>query len=83
MRTMRGANVKIWMAFGLCLFLLGVIGCGDDPKQMFETAQFEELQNNHSHARELYEQIIEADPGSDVAKKAKGRLAALQEKGQK
>jgi TolA-binding protein len=80
---MRGANVKSWFAFGLCLFLLGVVGCGDDPKQMFETAQFEELQNNYNHARELYEQIIQADPGSDVAKKAKERLAALQKKAQR
>ncbi len=80
---MRGANFKSWMAVGVCLFLLGVVGCGDDPKQMFETAQFEELQNNHSHARELYERIIQADPGSDVAKKAKERLAALQKKEQR
>ena len=80
---MLGANFKSWMTFGLCLFLLGVIGCGDDPKQMFETAQFEELQNNHSHARELYEQIIQADPDSDLAKKAKERLTALQKKEQR
>ena len=77
---MLGANFKSWIAFGLCLFLLGVVGCGDEPKQMFETAQFEELQNNHSHARELYARIIQADPDSDVAKKAKERLAALQKK---
>jgi len=77
MRTMLGANFKRSMAFNLCLFVLGVVGCGDDPKQMFETAQFEELQNNHSHARELYERIIQADPNSDLAKKAKERLAAL------
>ncbi len=74
---MLGANFNSWMAFSLCLFILGVVGCGDDPKQMFETAQFEELQNNHSHARELYEQIIQADPDTDLAKKARERLAAL------
>ncbi len=83
MRTMSGANFKSSMAFSLCLFVLGVVGCGEDPKQMFETAQFEELQNNHSHARELYERIIQADPGSDTAKKAKERLAALQKKDQR
>ncbi len=40
-------------------------------------------QINHSHARDLYEQIIQADPDSDVAKKAKERLAALQKKEQR
>ncbi len=74
---MLGAIFKSSIAFNLCLCLLGVVGCGDDPKQMFETAQFEELQNNHSHARELYEQIIQADPDTDLAKKARERLAAL------
>ena len=68
------------IALSLCLFMLGMVGCGEDPKQMFETAQFEELQNNHSHARELYERIIHADPDSALAKKAKERLTALQKK---
>ncbi len=83
MRTTLGANLNSSMAFSLCLFVLGMVGCGDDPNQMFETAQFEELQSNHSHARELYEQIIQADPDSDLAKKAKERLAALQMKEQR
>ncbi len=80
---MLGTNFKGRMGFSLCLFVLGVVGCGDDPKQMFETAQFEELQNNHSHARELYGRIIQADPDTDLAKKAKERLAALQMKEQR
>ncbi|MFB3059816.1 MAG: tol-pal system YbgF family protein [Candidatus Binatia bacterium] len=71
------------MGFILCLLVLGVVGCGENPKQMFETAQFEELQNNHSHARELYGRIIKADPNSNLAKKAKERLAALQMKEQR
>ncbi len=74
---MLGTNFKGRMGFILCLLVLGVVGCGENPKQMFETAQFEELQNNHSHARELYEQIIQADPDTDLAKKARERLAAL------
>ena len=83
MKTMLGVTFYRWMAFGLCLFLLGAVGCGEDPKQMFETAQFEELQNNHSHARELYERIIQADPDSTLAKKAKERLAGLQKNEQR
>jgi len=71
------------MGFILCLLVLGVVGCGENPKQMFETAQFEEQQNNHSHARELYERIIRTDPNSNLAKKAKERLAALQMKDQR
>ena len=83
MRTMLGANFKGRMGFILCLLVLGVVGCGENPKQMFETAQFEELQNNHSHARELYGRIIQADPNSNLAKKAKERLAALQKNEQR
>ena len=66
-------------AFALSLFL-GVAGCGESPQQMFETAQFEELQNNHKHARELYERIIQKHPDSEFAKKAASRLAELQSK---
>ncbi len=80
---MLGTNFKGRMGFILCLLVLGVVGCGENPKQMFETAQFEELQNNHSHARELYGRIIKADPNSNLAKKAKERLAALQMKEQR
>ncbi len=80
---MLGTNFKGRMGFILCLLVLGVVGCGENPKQMFETAQFEEQQNNHSHARELYERIIRTDPNSNLAKKAKERLAALQMKDQR
>ena len=66
-------------AFALCLFF-GIFGCGESPQQLFETAQFEELQNNQSHARELYKRIIQAHPDSDFAKKAAQRLAELEKK---
>jgi TolA-binding protein len=69
----------ICTAFVLCLFF-GIAGCGESPKQLFETAQFEELQNNQSHARELYERIIQKHPDSDFAKKATLRLAELKKK---
>ena len=67
------------VAFTLCLFF-SVAGCGESPEQMFETARFEELQNNQSHARELYERIIQTHPDSDFAKKATLRLAELKKK---
>jgi len=69
----------ISIAFVLGLFF-GIAGCGESPKEMFETAQFEELQNNQSHARELYERIIQTHPDSDFAKKAALRLAELKKK---
>ncbi len=74
------ATFKSCIALSLCLFVFGVVGCGEDPQQLFETAQFEELQNNESHARELYERIIQTSPDSQFAKKAKERLAELEKK---
>ena len=65
------------LGIALSLAILGLIGCGEDPRQLFETAQFEEQQNNQAHARELYEKIIEISPDSEYAKKAKERLGAL------
>ena len=47
---------------------------------MFETAQFEELQNNHEHAEELYRKIIKEYPESEYAKKSKERLLELEDK---
>ncbi len=76
---MRMTKSMICTAFALCLFF-GIAGCGESPQQLFETAQFEELQNNQSHARELYERIIRKHPDSDFAKKAVLRLAELKKK---
>ena len=56
-------------------------GCSADKAgEMFETAQFEELQNNNEHAQELYRKIIKEYPESGHAKKAKDRLLALEDK---
>ena len=59
---------------------LSIAGCsGDNAKELFETAQFEELQNNRDHAIKLYREIIEKDPGSEYAGKASKRLDALKQ----
>ncbi len=42
------------------------------------TAQFEERQNNLTHAKELYQEILAKYPDSEYAKAASSRLAALQ-----
>jgi outer membrane protein assembly factor BamD (BamD/ComL family) len=53
-------------------------GCSDNKaEEFFETAQFEELQNNREHAIQLYEEIIEKYPESEYAKKAQDRLLTL------
>ena len=74
-------NSKEWKAWVVILIWVVVVvmsGCGEDPKQLFDTAQFEEQQNNQAHARELYERVIQASPDSEWAKKAKERMEALE-----
>ncbi|HXX81104.1 MAG TPA: hypothetical protein VEI46_06115 [Thermodesulfovibrionales bacterium] len=50
---------------------------GNGGKELFETAKFEEVQNNKEHSAELYEEIIKKYPKSEYAKKAEERLKAL------
>jgi hypothetical protein len=68
--------------FGRCLCLALVMGvllaCGEDPQQLFETAQFEEQQHNQAHAKELYERILRDHAKSPIAQKAEARLMELQ-----
>ncbi|MCL4475310.1 MAG: hypothetical protein M1508_03665 [Nitrospirae bacterium] len=66
----------------LCLvFGLALSACtGDNGKEMYETAKFEEVQNNKEHARELYEEILRKYPKSEYARQAEERLRALKEK---
>ena len=58
---------------------LAFSGCsGKKAEEMYETAQFEELQKNYVHARALYQEIIKKYPDSEYAKKASERLQALE-----
>jgi len=55
-----------------------IAGCaGEKGKEQYDTAQFEEKQNNREHAIQLYEEIVRKYPDSPVAQKARERLAAL------
>jgi outer membrane protein assembly factor BamD (BamD/ComL family) len=63
--------------FTACLLLL-LVGCGDNAKDLFATAQLEEKQNNRPHATKLYRQIVEEYPDSTYATQAKARLAELE-----
>ena len=58
--------------------LLLLLGCGDKAKELYDTAQLEEKQNNRPHATKLYRQIVEEYPDSPYAAQAKTRLAELE-----
>ena len=69
----------------MCLHVLLVLvltlplaGCGDGAEEMFETAQFEEVQKNREHARKLYNRILRDHPDSPFAARARERLAAME-----
>ena len=53
--------------------LLAVVlaACGGGAAELYETAQFEELQRNTTHARELYQEILRKHPDAPEAAKAK------------
>jgi len=56
----------------------GLLSCSaDKAADLFETAQFEELQNNNEHARQIYEDIMKKYPDSDSARKSEVRLQVI------
>jgi TolA-binding protein len=61
--------------FGTALLL---VRCGDKAKDLFDTAQLEEKQNNKPHATKLYRQIVEEYPDLPYSNQAKARLAELE-----
>lgn len=66
--------VIVLAAISFCMFS----ACSaDQAKDLFETAQFEELQNNREHAEQLYKEIISKYPDSTYSRKAAARLAEI------
>lgn len=64
-----------------CSFLFFVVACGGSgAKELYETAQFEELQNNQRHALQIYKEIVRDYPGSEYAKKSGERILKLKGK---
>ncbi len=71
-------QVLVILSLALAIALCACTGNSD--KELFETAKFEEVQNNKEHAKELYEEIVKKYPKSEYAKKAEERLEELKEK---
>ena len=60
------------------IFAVSLLSCSaDKAAELFETAQFEELQNNNEHAQQIYEDIVNKYPKSGSARKAEERLTAI------
>ncbi len=60
------------------VLLAMLTACSRGAHELYETAKFEELQNNKDHAAQLYREIIEKYPASPEAKEAAKRLAEFQ-----
>lgn len=61
----------------LFLFMF-LMACSDKAAELYDTAQFEELQKNREHAVQLYKEIVEKYPDSAQAKESAKRLEELQ-----
>ena len=68
-------NLKIIFFYAILVFVTACSGSG--AKELYETATFEELQNNHKHALQLYEEIVRDYPGSEFAKKSGEKIIKL------
>jgi outer membrane protein assembly factor BamD (BamD/ComL family) len=58
--------------------LLLLVGCGDNAKDLYDTAELEEKQNNKPQATKIYRRIVEEYPDSPYANQAKTRLTELE-----
>ena len=72
--------MKRFCASILIMLALFVSGCSSDKAaELYDTAQFEEKQNNPDHASKLYEEILKKYPDSEFAKKAQERLSQIKQ----
>ena len=85
MYAFQGRVTKMSSLLSKLLILLFMLICAvmllscssNQAEELFKTAEFEELQNNREHARQLYEDIMKNYPESDYAGKAEARLSDL------
>ena len=60
--------MRRWIHIGVVVFGVVLAACsGDKPKELLETAEFEERQHNVAHAKQLYEEIVSLYPSSPQA----------------
>jgi TolA-binding protein len=70
--------MRPWMHIGALVFCVILAACsGDKPKELLETAEFEERQQNVAHAKQLYEDLVRLYPSSPQAETARTRLDLL------
>ena len=70
--------MKPWTHIGAVVFCVVLVACsGDKAKELLETAEFEERQQNIPHAKQLYEELVRLYPSSPQAKTAQARLDSL------
>ena len=73
-------NLIVISAFLILILLAGCTSTVTRAAELFETAQFEEKQNNLGHATQLYQEIVATYPKSPVAREAAARLDELRQK---
>jgi outer membrane protein assembly factor BamD (BamD/ComL family) len=70
--------MKLILLAAMIVLTMALSGCtGQKAAELYETAQFEEKQNNPEHAAELYEEILRKYPDSEFAQKARARLTEI------
>jgi len=71
---------RIFLIFLIALAVMFSACSSKKAEEIYETAQFEELQKNTVHAKQLYQEIMEKYPKTEYAVKASERLKALRKK---
>jgi TolA-binding protein len=70
--------MRYWIHIGAVVFCVALAACsGDKAKELLETAEFEERQQNAAHAKQLYEELVRLYPSSPQAEFARTRLEKL------
>ena len=70
--------MKPWIHIEAVVFCVVLASCsGDKAKELLETAEFEERQQNVPHAKQLYEDLVRLYPSSPQAETARKRLDIL------
>jgi type III secretory pathway component EscR len=72
---MKGITVRI-LLLSLLICAPVLLSCtAENAKELYKTAEFEELQNNQDHANKLYNEIVTKYPESEYAEKARKKLS--------